>query len=173
MTWQNQVHNPHDSETAFVVADKAFNFASEITIPANTTVNLNLSTSDKDVLIQYVEVGSLQTECEVIGFAGSTIADNGILITGKTANMRYRGDDTIQSTVSIYSEPTILNDGKRMTVDIALGDLTGTHVTPAKAGLSGQFILQNNTNNVFRLTNRNSNTDTSASIKIRWVEDYI
>ena len=173
MTWQNQVHNPNDSETAFVVADKSFSFASEITIPANSTVNLNLQTSYKDVLIQFVQVSGLVTECEVIGFAGSTVSNPGTLITGKTANMRYRGNDTIQSTVNLYSTPTITNDGVQMSLDVALGNLQGVHVNPAEAGLAGQFILMRDTDNVFRLTNRDTNTATTAAIKIRWVEDDI
>ena len=173
MAWINHQSQSIEHELSLLINSKTFSYADEVTIPANSTLSLNFKTGAKDVLIQFVEVTGLLTACKVAGYASATLSNNGTLITGKTANMRNKGSDTVQPLSTLYAAPTITNVGTQMSLDVAIGSAQGSNVNPAHGGTSGQFILGRNTNNLFQITNRDTNTATTAAIKMRWVEDEI
>ena len=166
MSLSNQQFSPIDHELKFLIDGNVWSYSTDFVISAEGVVNFHIKTGDKDVIITSADASVYGTDVELIGYADSTVSNNGSEVLAKNHNRQ----SNTKAIAKLFATPTISDDGVEIIKSVAF---TGSQ--PSKVALSEMtafknFILNRNSSNIFRLTNRDDNSDVKVSMNLTFIE---
>jgi len=166
MSLSNQQFAPLENELKFLIDGNIWSYSTDFVIDAEGSLSFHIKTGDKDVIITGANAGSFGGDFELVGFSDSTVSSNGSEVLAKNNNRQ----SSKKAITKLFSNPTITDYGVEIVRSVSFGG-----INPAKTYLSEisafkNYILNRNSSNIFRLTNRDTNSDVKVSMNLTFIE---
>lgn len=148
---------------------EAFAFDAEGSIPANTSIYLMGITGAKEVHFDSFSGDFSQGNIRITLLEDGTTSANGTLQTPYRLNRVIPATNTL----ILYTAPTVLTDGNKMSGRFLPLSGGGANTAPRSGVIAGGRVLKPNTKYLFKITNTDANTANVYGINFTWYETTI
>lgn len=166
MSLSNQQFAPLEHELKFLIDGNIWSYTTDFVIDADGVVNFHIKTGDKDVIITSADAISFGADLELIGYADSTVSNDGAEVLAKNHNRQ----SNTKAIAKLFSNPTITNDGDEIVKSVAFTGDQPSRVALSEMTAFKNYILNRNSSNIFRLTNRDAQSQVKVNMDLTFIE---
>lgn len=159
---------PIPYDVKMLLDGKTFTYSDDIVLAASATIDFLIKTpSHLDIFVNGVDAVVFGGETVFIGYADSTVSANGTEITSIT-NHNSQSDKTSQTR--LFSAPTITDVGIEQVKTVAYAANQPGKLSIASTRLLNRFLLNRGSDNILRVTNRDTVNATKVNLLLNFIE---
>ena len=166
MNLRNAPSAPTPQILKLIIDGDLYTYSNDFELAAGASADFLISVGSHDVILTLVDADVLGAETLFVGYCDATVSNNGAPLTARNHN-RQKPD---ASKTKLYSAPTITELGTEVARFVAYAANQPGKVQIASAETLSNYILKRNSQNIFRITNRDNTNATKVSMRINFLE---